>query len=195
MICTAAMLRDELLHYGAPANKLMRMARSGEITPIVRGLYETDSQAAPHLLAGSIYGPSYISFEYALAQHGLIPEAVKVVTCASFEKRKRKAYDTPFGRFTYRDIPSAAFPFGLEVRSEGAYTYRIAAPEKALCDTLYARRPVGGLLELEELLFDDLRIDEGTFARLDREFIFSVAPRYHCTNAKRLCAYLRRERR
>lgn len=193
MICTAAMLRDKLPHYGAPANKLMRMARSGEITPIVRGLYETDPQAAPHLLAGSIYGPSYISFECALAQYGLIPEAVKAVTCASFEKRKRKVYDTPFGRFTYRDVPSAAFPLGLEVRHEGAYAYRIATPEKALCDTLYDRHPVGNLLELEELLFDDLRIDEEVFAKLDRELIFSLAPRYRCTNAKRLCTYLGKE--
>ena len=56
-----------------------------------------------YLLAGSIYGPSYISFEFALSYYGLIPEAVHVVTCASFEKKKKKTYDTIFGTFTYRN--------------------------------------------------------------------------------------------
>ena len=68
---------------------------------MTRGLYETDRNAPAYLLAGSIYGPSYISFEYALSRYGLIPEAVYAVTCATFEKKKKKKYETPFGTFTY----------------------------------------------------------------------------------------------
>ena len=88
MIKTTAMLLEELREYGSPKSKLARMAERGECFPITRGLYETDRNAPAYLLAGSIYGPSYISFEYALSRYGLIPEAVYAVTCATFEKKK-----------------------------------------------------------------------------------------------------------
>lgn len=192
MIKTHAMLLDELSDYAAPANKLSRMARDGEVVPIVRGLYETDATTPPHLLAGSIYGPSYISFEFALAWHGLIPERVEAVTCATFDKRKKKEYATTFGQFFYRDVPLAAFPLGIEVRKEGDYHFRIARPEKALCDELYKLRPVAGLGDLECLLFDDLRIDESGFERLDVQEICSYERAYRCTSVKTLCRYLRR---
>ena len=92
MIKTTAMLLEELKGYGSPKSKLARMAERGECFPITRGLYETDRNAPAYLLAGSIYGPSYISFEYALSRYGLIPEAVYAVTCATFEKKKKKKY-------------------------------------------------------------------------------------------------------
>jgi len=44
---------------------------------IVNGLYETNPYTPPYLLSGTIYGPSYISFEYALSIHGLIPEKLR----------------------------------------------------------------------------------------------------------------------
>lgn len=125
-----------------------------------------------HLLAASIYGPSYISFEYALSYHGLIPEAVYTVTCATFEKKKKRQYDTSFGIFTYRDVPSEAFPLYIELRNEGDYWYRIASPEKALCDQLYILRPVKNTKELAALLFDDLRIEE---TELQKTEFFSCA--------------------
>lgn len=67
MIKTTDMLLEELKSYANPKNKLSRMVRNGEVFPIVKGLYETDRNTPAHLLAGSIYGPSYISFEYALS--------------------------------------------------------------------------------------------------------------------------------
>ena len=152
MIKTTAMLLEELKGYGSPKSKLARMAERGECFPITRGLYETDRNAPAYLLAGSIYGPSYISFEYALSRYGLIPEAVYAVTCATFEKKKKKKYETPFGTFTYRDVPSEAFPLGIRLVQEGDYFYRIAEPEKALCDQLYTMPPVPNTQELFRLL-------------------------------------------
>ena len=150
--------RQELREYGSPKSKLARMAERGECFPITRGLYETDRNAPAYLLAGSIYGPSYISFEYALSRYGLIPEAVYAVTCATFEKKKKKKYETPFGTFTYRDVPSEAFPLGIRLVQEGDYFYRIAEPEKALCDQLYTMPPVPNTQELFRLLTEDLRL-------------------------------------
>lgn len=141
MIKTTAMLLEELKGYGSPKSKLARMAERGECFPITRGLYETDRNAPAYLLAGSIYGPSYISFEYALSRYGLIPEAVYAVTCATFEKKKKKKYETPFGTFTYRDVPSEAFPLGLRLVQEGDYFYRIAEPEKHCATNSIPCRP------------------------------------------------------
>lgn len=192
MIKTTAMLLEELREYASPANKLARMAASGDFIQVVKGIYETDRTVPGHLLAGSIYGPSYISFEYALCHHGLIPEAVYTITCASFEKKKKKKYETPFGTFTYRDVPSEAFPLGLEVIQEGGYYYRIATPEKALCDKLYTMSPAANSKELHSLLVEDLRIEESELRKLDRDVITSYGEKYHTTNIKRLGTLLRR---
>lgn len=92
----------ELSEYDSPKSKLSRMAKSGEYFPITKGIYETDRYTPAYLLAGSIYGPSCISFEYALSFYGMIPEAVYTVTSATFVKKKK--FETAFGTFTYRDV-------------------------------------------------------------------------------------------
>ena len=113
MIKTTAIMLEELHNYASPTSKLSRMTARGECVQIVKGLYETDKSVLSYLLAGSIYGPSYISFEHAMSYYGLLPEAVYTVTSATFEMKKKKRYETPFGTFTYCDVPAEAFP--LEV--------------------------------------------------------------------------------
>lgn len=186
------MILEELKGYASPKTKLSRMVQKGEYIQITKGLYETNKNVSGHLLAASIYGPSYISFEYALSYHGLIPEAVYTVTCATFEKKKKKRYDTPFGTYIYRDVPSKAFPLYVELRKEGDYWYRIASPEKALCDQLYILRPVKNTKELATLLFDDLRIEETELRKLDRDRIAKLCDKYHSINIRKLCILLRR---
>jgi hypothetical protein len=192
MIKTTAMILDELKNYASPKNKLSRMAKSGEIVQIVKGLYETDYNTPPYLLAGSIYGPSYISFDFALSFYGLIPEKAQAVTCATFEKKKKKKYETPFGLFAYQDIPSGVFPLYVRICKEGDYYYRMALPEKALCDKLYTLSSVRNVKELSTLLFEDLRIDEQEFQKLNAEIIQDLSEKYHATNIKKLCSLLRR---
>ena len=164
MIATASMLFDQYKDYGDPAGKIMRLRKEGKIISLTRGLYETDPKAPGQCLAGAIYGPSYLSFDYALSVYGLIPEAVYAYTSATFEKKKKKEYDNQFGRYLYRDVPPAVYPFGIVVREEGGYSYLIATPEKALCDKLYSMPPVASVRDIELMLFDDLRIDEDGFS-------------------------------
>lgn len=192
MIKTTAMLLEELKEYASPKSKLSRMVARGECFPVTRGLYETDPNVPVHLLAGSIYGPSYISFEYALGYYGLIPEAVYTVTCATFEKKKKKKYETSFGTFTYRDVPSEAFPLGIRLIQEGDYFYRIAEPEKALCDQLYTMSPLPNTKELIRLLTEDLRIEEAELRKLDAKKVCEYSEAYRTTNIKKLCSLLRR---
>lgn len=192
MITTTAMLIEQLSSYRSPKNKIGRLVDAGELIPLRRGLYETDASTPGHLLAASIYGPSYLSFEYALARHGLIPEAVRTYTSATCEKRKSKRYETPFGRFEYQDVPVRAFPLEVECFVEQGYQYWMATPEKALCDELYKLKPLANERELDELLFDDLRIDSADIPRLDASTIAALAERYRCRNVKMLAKRLER---
>ena len=48
--------------YRQPQMKLRQMTLRGEITQVIRGLYETDKNTPGEALAGAIYGPSYLSF-------------------------------------------------------------------------------------------------------------------------------------
>lgn len=192
MIKTTDMILEELQSYANPKTKLSRMVKQGKYFQIARGLYETDKNVPGYLLAGSIYGPSYISFEYALGFYGMIPEAVYTITSATFEKRKKKKYETAFGTFTYRDVPSAAFPLNIRLIQEGSYFYRIAEPEKALCDQLYTMPPAKNIKLLAELLFDDLRIEETELLKLEIEKIVFLSDRYHSTNIKKLITLLKR---
>ena len=192
MIKTTSMLLEELSSYANPKAKLSRMVNGGEYARISKGLYETDKNVSAYLLAGSIYGPSYISFEYALGHYGLIPEAVYTVTSATFDKKKKKKYETYFGTFTYCDIPTTAFPLGINLIQDGDYFYRIAEPEKALCDKLYIMPPVPNIRELEILLTDDLRIDKDEILKLNVEKLHFLSERYKSGNVRRLGKLIRR---
>ena len=65
---------------------------------------------------------------------------------------------------------------------EKGYSYQIASVEKALCDKLYALKPVKNLRELKFLLFNDLRIDKNIFKELDFDFIINISSKYRSTN-------------
>ncbi len=192
MIKTTAMIINELHDYKSPADKLKRLVDDGTYIPIVRGMYETDKSTPGYYLAESIYGPSYLSFEFALSYYGLIPEAVYTFTSATFNKKKKKQYETPFGTFLYRDVPCSVYPYGINVFDEGEYCYKMASPEKAICDQLYKVDKINNFNEMEAFLFDDLRIDEYQFRKLKMDDIIFLSEKYHCINVKRLAGYMRR---
>lgn len=192
MIKTTNMLLEELKEYGNPKAKLSRMVRLGEYYRVAMGLYETRRDVPGHLLAGSIYGPSYISFEYALGYYGMIPETAYTITSATFEKKKKKKFETIFGTFTYRDVPATAFPLEIKLAKEGEYFYRIAEPEKALCDKLYTMPPIKNVREIENLIFEDLRVEEAEFLKLNIEKIAFLSEKYRTTNIRKMEILLRR---
>ena len=192
---TAALLFQlEKEGYRNPQTKLQRLVRAEKLFLVRRGLYETNPHVSPHLLAGVIYGPSYVSFASALSMYGMIPERVYACTSATQNKNRRKEYHTPFGSFHYRDVPSAVYPYGVIWDTDGKeYSYQIATPEKAICDMLYIQQPpVHSVMDLEYLLFDDLRIDEEEFSKLNREDLRFLCPKYHKATLTQLSLYLDR---
>lgn len=182
MIKTIDNLLLKYSNYSDPYGKIRRDVKERLLFPIIRGLYETDENTAGLFLASVIYGPSYISFEYALSYHGLIPERVYLYTSATFNKRRSKFYETSFGDYSYKDIPKDAYPYGIETMLYDNYVVFMATPEKALCDKLYELSPVSNLLELNELIFLNLRVDENLFNNLNKDLLLNLIPKYKSTN-------------
>jgi predicted transcriptional regulator of viral defense system len=152
--------------------KVSRWIKSGELVGIVRGIYVTAPElrkrpVSLELLANMIFGPSYVSFEYALSRSGLIPEAARAVTSAT--PKRNKDFDTPLGRFSYRHLPLKAYAFGYtrEELSDGS-GFLVARPEKALLDWLYLSGAVRSVKAMEARLYEDLRLEPESLGELDR---------------------------
>ena len=96
-----------------------------------------------------------------------------------------------FGIFTYRDVPSSVYSEEILLKEENNYSYQIATPEKALCDKLYTLSSLNNYNNLENMLFNDLRIDEEEFNELNIDKISKLSNLYHLTNVELLAKYMR----
>ncbi|MBI4209041.1 MAG: hypothetical protein HY538_04965 [Deltaproteobacteria bacterium] len=85
-------------------------------------------------IANRLYQPSYVSFEYALAHHHMIPEVVYTITSAT--TRITRSFVARGMLFEYSKIKSMAYR-GYSCEGKDGATILVAGPEKALVDYLY----------------------------------------------------------
>lgn len=155
-------------------NQLNNWRHKGLITQLKRGLYvlgKADRKVEPGnlFLSGQLYAPSYVSLEYALGLHGLIPERVTQVTAVT--TRNKASFRTELGSFEYQHIKREAFRGFKAVKDQAGLTYFLAEPEKAIVDFIYLNLP--------------------HFKRGDRD-VFSQSYRFQNTSAldlKKLMSY------
>jgi len=194
-------LTEALKGLSSPRDKITDMLRQGIIIRVKKGLYVFGDRHRRHpyskeLLANLIYGPSYVSLDYALARYGIIPEKVEALTSVTPSRSRRFA--TPVGLFLYRQIPARAYETGA-VREEAGpeQAFLIASPEKALADKIVSVRGarIGSFSEMGRFLEEDLRIDAGTIRSLSAERIDDCAGRYRSRKLKHLSGFLRRLQR
>ena len=190
MIKTINMLYEEFKEYKNFYNKIELEEKKGNLIKIKRGLYETNIYRDPLALANIIVSPSYISFETALAYYNLIPEAVSIVKSATFKKNKKKEIRNSFSLYTYQDINPNAYPYGIDVIEIDGENVKIASKEKALLDTISLISPRNNLKEIEELLFEDLRINENIFETLDMKKLMEMCDLYCSKSLKLLKKYI-----
>lgn len=145
-----------------------------------RGLYSDSPVIDIECLSSFLYGPSYISFEYACSLYGLIPESVFALTCAVANKNRTKYIEVGYLNmwFRYKDVPEKVFSLGLEKITRKDGSFLLASPEKALCDNLYQHKGQRTVKDVELLLFEDLRIDEDLFETLDKKKLVDLASKY-----------------
>jgi len=176
-------LMGALKGYAHPRDRITTLLRKGSIIRIKKGLYVfgDDDRQRPYsreILANLIYGPSYVSLEYALGYHGIIPERVEAITSVTVGRSRKFA--TPIGLFVYRMIPMAAFRTGVDqVETEDGRSFLIAVPEKALADKLRSDKvSIRTQKELQAWLFDDLRIESATIREMNPSLLEEYAGRY-----------------
>jgi predicted transcriptional regulator of viral defense system len=191
-------LIDCLEGYSNPRAKITQLLRKGIIIRIKKGLYVFGEayRRRPYskeLLANLIYGPSYISLEYALQYYGLIPERVEAITSVT-SGRSRK-YSTPAGLFTYRRISVYALSTGFDrVENKDGTAFLIATPEKALADKIIFDR--GATLSTQKKLLgyleNDLRIDMENLLSMNPDALNYFAKRYSSEKLKRVSSFIRK---
>lgn len=147
--------------YRSPRDKISLMLRKGEILRLRKGLYvrspEYGGTVEPREIANVLYGPSYISLEYALSHYGMIPERVETLT--SVTSKRSRAFATPLGHYSYAHIPQKAYPVGVTLERSGPTGVLIATREKALCDTLARASNIRTIADLGAFITEDQRQD------------------------------------
>lgn len=137
--------RSSLLLAGErdPADVRRQLARwkaAGKVLQLRRNVYVLAApwrrvEPHPFLIANELQQPSYVSMEAALAHHGLIPEAVPVIT--SVTTGRPAVIETPLGRHIFRHLRNEAF-FGYHtvpvLPNQDAL---VADAAKALLDLVY----------------------------------------------------------
>jgi predicted transcriptional regulator of viral defense system len=174
------------------------MIRQGIIIRVKKGLYVFGEKYrrylySKELLANLVYGPSYVSLDYALAYYGIIPERVEALTSVTMSRSRR--FTTPVGLFIYRQIPARAYEAGMaRVETENGQAFLIASPEKALADKIVSVRgaPIASIAEMRRFLEEDLRIDAASIRFLSAERIDEFAERYRSLKLRRLSGLRRR---
>ncbi|MCK4761366.1 MAG: hypothetical protein KAW12_04140 [Candidatus Aminicenantes bacterium] len=172
-------LMNLLENYNSPRDKISRMIKKKEIIQVKKGLYaaspEFGAQIDLKVLANLIYGPSYISLEYALSYWGLIPEKVAEVT--SMTNKRNKVFDTPLGFFSYKYLENSKFSTGIERISEASGAFLIAAKEKALCDRLALVKELE-TGDMAEFLEAEMRLDMTELDHFDVELVREISSKY-----------------
>lgn len=166
-------MRDALAGLADWKGKVARMLGTGELVSLRRGLYVSRRDLDPRCLAGPIYGPSYVSFESALAWHGMIPEGV-VETLSATTKRPA-AFENDFGRFRYLTIPKAVYPVGVQRVTGSDLPFLIASPTKGLADRI-AREPGFRSMADVSRWLEGMRVDMS--GGLNREELIACAEHY-----------------
>ena len=116
---------------------LYRYTKKGLISRLKRGIYVFPDTLPPDLyIANKLYEPSYVSLEFALSYHRVIPETVYEIT--SVTTKATRHFSVLSKTYSYRKLKREAFTGYYVVQRQGA-NFLIADAEKAFIDALYFR--------------------------------------------------------
>lgn len=177
------LLSDYLKDLKKPRDKVTTLIKENKIMRVKKGIYVfgenwRNKPLNLEMVANLLYGPSCVSFEYALTHYGLISERSTVIT--SLAIGDSKVFHTPLGTFEYRAIFPEKFKVGIEYQdlgNEGGYF--IASREKALADLVYRTSHIKSVEQLRYYLFEEMRVDEELFRDLNFDKLNEIANVYN----------------
>jgi len=190
------MLMYVLRNYRAPHRKITTLLKSEQIIRVKKGLYIFGERyrAEPiqrEILANLIYGPSYVSQEYALSYYGLIPERVEMVT--SMTPKRNKLFHTPVGTFSYDYLRVDHYTIGVNWEPlDDKRHYLIACPEKALIDSVARYRNIKTIKDMTEHLLENLRIEIESLEELDEAQLQKIINVYNIPTTRLLLKTIKR---
>ena len=127
---------------------LSRFISQGVLIRLKRGVYAlADASLNIEKVANQLYYPSYLSFESALSNYGILSQFPYVQTFATTKQTKRLTLGQT--EIEFRQLKKELY-FGYVMKNE----INIAEPEKALLDQLYMVSRGKAMLNIQEL---DLR--------------------------------------
>lgn len=170
---------DCLKGYKNPRVKLNHLLKMKALIRVKKGIYIFGKNFArqpysSEVLANMIYGPSYISLEWACQYYRLIPEKVTTITSATTQRSRQ--FQTPLGLFTYHHLPLSVFPVGVTlIKFSDKQQALVATKEKALVDLLVLRRGrFSSKKHFKETLFEDLRVEEEDLESLNLDLLKEI---------------------
>ncbi|HLE58288.1 MAG TPA: hypothetical protein VJA85_01440 [Candidatus Limnocylindria bacterium] len=172
------------LSVSAASQQLRSLERSGIVRRLRRGLWLLRPDIEPFALPAYLTAPfpAYVSLWSALARHGMIEQIPRQVYVASLARTQRVR--TSVGDFSVHHLAPELFG-GYQPTDAGGH---LAAPEKALFDTIYLLTPRGGQIQLPELElsedFDEGQLEEWT-SRIRRPRLRTMVRRQLTTALRR----------
>jgi predicted transcriptional regulator of viral defense system len=176
-------LMQALQHYKKPRDAISRLLRDGFIVRVKKGLYVFAKNYRKEMickesLANLIYGPSYISLEYALSYYGFIPERVEQIT--SMTPLRNKTFQTPLGVFEYVHLLPKKIAVGITlIEFDAKHQFLMATPEKALADRISFHKNLTSTQDIHAFVCEGLRIEEDMLMQLKIPLLKEISYVYH----------------
>lgn len=179
-------LKPLLNEYTNPDDLISRLVKKGDLIRLKNGFFlirdKIENVPVPYeQIANLLYGPSYLSFEWALSYYGMIPEGVYVITSAS--AKQSKTFHTSIGTFDYTFLNHRRYSIGIDQKENALGRFLIATPEKALVDLIQVK---SNNLEGKDLLVDLVearRIDTDNLKNLDKKHLLEISQHYRSKSA------------
>jgi predicted transcriptional regulator of viral defense system len=148
----------------AASHTLRRLARSGLVTPVRKGLWALADRPDPLALAEYVTAPypSYLSLQTALNQHEMIEQIPSMIFLVSLARSGR--VETGLGTYSVHHVHPAFFAGFVAVPDSGI---KLATPEKALVDFLYLSPTRGRLFTA----LPELELPRGFRRSVAREWV------------------------
>ena len=183
-----------LAGYKKPREAILRMVKNEELIRLKNGFYlitEKITHGSATVIpfeqvANLLYGPSYVSMEWALSFYGMIPERVHTVT--SMTLGRNKEFHTTVGDFSYFALSARRYSTGVTQKKSADFVggFLIASPEKALADMVFKTCKNFDKEQLKLELLESKRIERHCFRDLNKELLEEIAKAYNAKHVYHL---------
>lgn len=190
----AQTLLNLLADYRKPRECILRMVKNKELIRLKNGVYlivdkikSGSNTIIPYeQIANFLYGPSYVSLEWALSFYGMIPERVHTITNMTLGRNKE--YHTPIGDFVYYQLSSSRYSIGITQKQAPGFIggFLMATPEKALADLVFKTCKGLDKGQLKQELLESKRMDREIFLQLNKELLVEISQSYQAKSVNYL---------